>query len=70
MKSEQYPEEFKLTKTRNLNQYDMKVMQKELNKNIYEFKEENPEYEIFDINYINPGTVQGYFILFWRKITF
>ena len=52
MKSEQYPEEFKLTKTRNLNQYDMKVMQKELNKNIYEFKEENPEYEIFDINYI------------------
>ena len=68
MKSEQYPEEFKLTKTQYLNQNDMKVMQKELNKNVYEFKEENPEYEIFDINFIKTGTVQGYLILFWRKI--
>ncbi|MFX0026472.1 MAG: hypothetical protein ACFE8M_08640 [Candidatus Hermodarchaeota archaeon] len=68
MKSDQYPEEFKLTKTQYLNQNDMKFMQKELNKNVYEFKEENPEYEIFDINFIKTGTVQGYLILFWKKI--
>ncbi|MFW9948396.1 MAG: hypothetical protein ACFFDX_16335 [Candidatus Odinarchaeota archaeon] len=68
MKSEQYPEEFKLTKTRYLNRNDMKVMQKELNKNVYEFKEENPEYEIFDINFIKTGTVDGFLILFWKKI--
>lgn len=67
MKNDEYPE-FKLTKTRYLNQNDMKIMQKELNKNIYEFKEENPEYEIFDINFIKTGTVEGFFILFWRKI--
>ncbi|MFX1268203.1 MAG: hypothetical protein ACFFAK_09615 [Promethearchaeota archaeon] len=67
MKNDEYPE-FKLTKTRYLNQNDMKIMQKELNKNIYEFKEENPEYEIFDINFIKTGTAEGFFILFWRKI--
>jgi hypothetical protein len=67
MKNEVYPE-FKLTKTQYLNPNVMKFMQKELNKNVSEFKEENPEYELFDIIFVKTGTVQGYLILFWRKI--
>ncbi|MGB5910067.1 MAG: hypothetical protein WBH31_02620 [Promethearchaeia archaeon] len=49
MKNEDYPEEFKLTKTKYLNPYDIKAMQKELNKNVYEFKEktQNMKYLIF-----------------------
>ena len=67
MINEEYPE-FKLTKTRYLNPNVIKATETELNRSVYEFKEENPEYELFNIIFVRTGTAQGYMVLFWRKI--
>ena len=68
MKNEVYPEEFKVIITKHLSYEHRNAIQKELNKQVYEFKKENPEYELFDISYVKTGTVQVKLILTWRKI--
>lgn len=67
MQNKEYPEEFRIIKTRFLNPYDEKTMQKELNKMVYEFEEQNPDYELFNMFFIKSGTVQVYIIILWRK---
>ena len=67
MKNEGYPEEFKITISKYLN-LQKEAMQKELNKEVYEFKKENPDYDVFYISFVKTGTFQVLMIIFWRKV--
>ncbi|MFX1401973.1 MAG: hypothetical protein ACFE8V_12100 [Promethearchaeota archaeon] len=68
MKNEIYLEEFKVSQTGFLNTNDEIGLKKELNKNVYEFRKENPDYDVFNLHFIKTGVTQVYIIITWRKI--
>ncbi|MFX1499296.1 MAG: hypothetical protein ACFFBH_17400 [Promethearchaeota archaeon] len=69
MESKAYSEEFKVSQTGFLNTNDEDRVQKELNKRVYEFRKENPSYDVFNLHFIKSGTAEVYIIITWRKIS-